>query len=104
MAGATLRILTEPNERRAIAVKEFADGRVIDVVVNYPRHVLIAETRADEIGWGVYDNVWQYQSTEAAIDALSAWDGTAEPQGWYRHYNTNRRRPGGDPAKEYIRE
>jgi hypothetical protein len=25
-----------------------------------------------------------------------------EPEGWYRHIETGRRRPEGDPSKEYI--
>ena len=26
-----------------------------------------------------------------------------EPEGWFRNHKTARRRPGGDPEKEYIR-
>jgi ferrous iron transport protein A len=25
-----------------------------------------------------------------------------EPEGWFRHFETGRRRPGGDPNKEYV--
>jgi len=48
--------------------------------------------------------VWQYQSRDAALVALAAWDGEGEPEGWYRHPATGRRRPGGDPAQEFVRE
>lgn len=39
---------------------------------------------------------------EDAVRVLEEWDGTGEPQGWYRNVETGRRRPGGDPAQEYI--
>lgn len=35
--------------------------------------------------------------------AMQAWDGS-EPEGWIRHLASGRRRPGGDPAQEYIGE
>lgn len=34
---------------------------------------------------------------------MEEWDGTGEPQGWFRNQTTGRRRPGGDPAQEFIR-
>lgn len=38
----------------------------------------------------------------AAVAALIAWNGEGEPSGWMRHPETGRRRPGGDPAGEYV--
>jgi hypothetical protein len=38
----------------------------------------------------------------AAVLAAHEWDGTGEPVGWMRHPQTGRRRPDGDPAREYI--
>jgi hypothetical protein len=35
---------------------------------------------------------------------MEAWDGDGEPDGWSRHPPTGRRRPGGDPDKEYVSE
>lgn len=52
----------------------------------------------------VYDDVYTYRTFKAAITAVLAWDGTGEPDGWHRHQPSNRRRPGGDPSKEYVRE
>lgn len=49
-----------------------------------------------------YDDRWCYHSKEAAVKALSEWDGTGEPMGWHRHPPTGRRRPDGDPLAEYI--
>jgi hypothetical protein len=38
------------------------------------------------------------------VRALNEWNPLTEkePKGWFRHPRTGRRRPGGDPAKEYI--
>jgi hypothetical protein len=53
-----------------------------------------------------FDDVWDYLGDEPGIDcgwlAAIGWDGEGEPEGWYRHHRTGRRRPGGDPAKEVI--
>lgn len=51
-----------------------------------------------------FDDVWHYQDMHDALDAFQVWDGTGEPVGWYRNPKTKRRRPDGDPAKEYIAE
>lgn len=50
-----------------------------------------------------FDDVWCYQApqTELAWRAALGWDGEGEPEGWYRHPESGRRRPGGDAAKEY---
>lgn len=57
-----------------------------------------------ELGAPELDDVWCYQaphSDEAWRMALG-WDGQGEPEGWYRHPQTGRRRPGGDPAQEQV--
>jgi hypothetical protein len=55
-------------------------------------------------GLGVYDNCWYYETPREAVLALELWDPRTEPEpkGWWRNPSTGRRRPGGDPAKEYI--
>jgi len=53
---------------------------------------------------GTYDESYEYQDHKAALDSFEMWDGKGEPVGWYRHRPSNRRREGGDPAKEEIRE
>lgn len=48
---------------------------------------------------------WLYDTPEAAVAALDAWAacaGAGEPDGWMRHPRSGRRRPGGDPALEYV--
>jgi hypothetical protein len=49
-----------------------------------------------------YEDRWCYNSKESALEALSKWDGTGEPDGWHRHPGTGRRRATGDPLQEYI--
>lgn len=46
--------------------------------------------------------VYDYQYLMRALRAFMSWDGTGEPADWYRHRPSNRRRPDGDPGKEYI--
>jgi hypothetical protein len=50
----------------------------------------------------VYDDRWCYRSYEAAKAALDAWDGSGEPSGWHRHPLSGRRRPDGDPEREFV--
>jgi hypothetical protein len=81
-------------------VKDAPDGRRIAVmpllftaaVIIGPRHNVL----------NPYDDRWCYHSIEAALAAVWAWDGTGEPDGWHRHPDSGRRRPGGDPHHEYI--
>ncbi len=58
------------------------------------------------IGWndGVYLSTWNYECTalDAGWRAAIGWDGKGEPEGWYRGPG-GRRRPDGDPAKEFVR-
>ena len=52
-----------------------------------------------------FDNVWEYQAeqAEAGWRAAIGWDGDGEPDGWYRHPQSGRRRPGGEASKEFVR-
>lgn len=55
-----------------------------------------------------YYDVWDYPrdpelcEPDAGWRAALGWDGEGDPEGWYRHVASGRRRPGGDPAKEYV--
>jgi len=44
-----------------------------------------------------------YENVTAALEALNAWDGVTEPSGWFRCPTDARRRPDGDPSREYVR-
>lgn len=48
------------------------------------------------------EGAYCYDSAAQAVAAASAWDGLGDPEGWKRHVETGRRRPGGDPSKEYV--
>jgi hypothetical protein len=50
-----------------------------------------------------FDECFCYCDFTRAYEAISRWDGTGEPLGWHRHPPTGRRRPDGDPDKEYVR-
>ncbi len=50
-----------------------------------------------------FDRAYCYDNCGEAIGALCRWDGYGEPDGWFRNPDTGRRRPDGDPAREYIR-
>jgi len=49
-------------------------------------------------------DVWDYETPAGAIEALLRIleEEDEEPTGWYRHPRTGRRRPGGDPEREYV--
>jgi hypothetical protein len=49
-----------------------------------------------------HEDRWCYHTRTAAVAAAHVWDGTGEPVGWHRHPTTGRRRPDGDPTREYI--
>jgi hypothetical protein len=55
---------------------------------------------------GNYFDRWCYETREGAVDALRDFvecpPAGYEPLGWHRHLPSHRRRPDGDPAKEYI--
>lgn len=49
-------------------------------------------------------DAWVEQHVMATLGYALTWDGEedTEPDGWYREVRSGRRRPGNDPAKEYI--
>ena len=51
--------------------------------------------------WG-YDTRYCYTHEAVALTALALWNGEGDPVGWHRHPDTGRRRPDGDPAREYM--
>lgn len=55
-------------------------------------------------GEGGYDDAYCYATAGQAILAAAEWDGEGDdpPYGWHRHIGSGRRRPDGDPEKEYV--
>jgi hypothetical protein len=59
------------------------------------------------VGDHCYITQWCYESPAQAITAAEEWQDAdkfpkSEPDGWFRHAESGRRRPNGDPEKEYI--
>lgn len=84
------------------------DGRQLVVSIE-PRtygRATITAGRPEDHELGIYDQSWDYPDQQQAVYALLQWVGTsgmAEPAGWWRHKPSNRRRDGGDPAREHVR-
>ncbi len=78
------------------------DGRVLIVLPLFFGKARLGITTADFEDGG-FNDVWDFPSVDAAVAAMTAWDGEGEPAGWDRHPESHRRRPEGDPAREFVR-
>jgi ferrous iron transport protein A len=89
------------------AVVEFVRGRAGHRLLELgflPRTQIRVSHRAplgDPISYEVRGATIALRSTEAS--RVMVRPSTTEPEGWFRHVETGRRRPDGDPEKEYIR-
>lgn len=84
--------------------RHLADGRLLVLeclVTGYRLHVVATPWNmgSDEV-YDFPDD--QGDAQRAAFVALHLWNGEGEPEGWYRHRPSNRRRPGGDPEQEHV--
>lgn len=82
-------------------VRPLGDGRAVFLMPMAFGNLRVA------IGWqGApgFDDGWCYQAPQqdAAWKAAIGWDGEDEPEGWYRHPDTGRRRPDGDAQRETV--
>ncbi len=90
-------------ERRLLAVQPLLFGQA-RLCIGRP------EMMALDAPWGGWDDQWEYPSVLAALAAMAQWEPEKdlekdpEPAGWTRHQASGRRRPGGDPAQEYVRK
>lgn len=86
-----------------VGQRPLADGRIITL---YPQMftLLLTVSSPESLAIGIYDESYEYQDFDAGMTAFAVWDGTGEPKDWYRHRPSHRRREGGDPAKEEVRE
>lgn len=75
----------------------FPNGRDAMLMRLIFTHAIIADLSS-----GYYGDRWCYHTYAQAKAALMAWDGEGEPTGWHRHPDSGRRRPDGDPTREYV--
>lgn len=78
------------------------DGRflAVELLLWGAGRLHVARSMYDMGGSSVYD----FTSADRAVVEMFMWSGEGEPVGWYRHRPSNRRRPNGDPSKEYVAE
>lgn len=86
----------------ALYVRTLCDGRFISVQPQGAGKGYLHLSPAAVAPW--YDCTYVYADRRRAVLAAMLWDGNNDPPiGWERHVQSGRRRPGGDPAKEYVR-
>jgi hypothetical protein len=81
-------------------VKDAPDGRRVWVIpFAFTSAIIIGPPDA----WS-YDDRWCYATSVLAAMYARTWSAepSTEPTGWHRHPTTGRRRPGGNPAHQYI--
>lgn len=83
-------------------VEPLPDGRALSLL---PWGAGGFQLSIGRLGSGFHDDSWCYlaEMEAAAWLAVLTWNGSGEPEGWYRHPATGRRREGGDPRKETTR-
>jgi hypothetical protein len=100
------------DECRYLNVRPLGDGRWAGIQELYAHVAIMGGRIGDRSGInlrycyhgpaGVSDT--KQNAYKRALEALDAWDPATEPDpsGWHRDPHTGRRRPGGDPAAEYV--
>ncbi|KDR25535.1 hypothetical protein BG60_28075 [Caballeronia zhejiangensis] len=72
------------------------DGRIAAILTHHSRqHALAAGIHA----FG-HDDTFYYETYDSAASALKQWNGVGDPDGWFFHPRSGRRREDGDSAKE----
>lgn len=85
-----------------LSIRELDDGRAVYLVPMTLGNLRLA-IGDRRLCW--FDDLWCYQAhqADAAWTAALGWDGEGEPEGWYRHPATGRRRSDGTAASEVVR-
>lgn len=98
LPAAYAEFLQSSRGGKCVAAKVVGEGIYAAVKPLLFHWTLLTGMIGDEHEWA--EN-WCYQTREGAEKALSEWTGEGEPEGWFRHPRTWRRRPDGDPSREY---
>lgn len=78
--------------------RELPDGRVLHLE-KMPHFFRLSVGPRE---WPVFDSVYDFEADETAWRAILEWDGTGDPEGWFRHPHSGRYRPGGSRSQEYV--
>lgn len=82
-----------------LSERALGDGRAIWLMAMFGGNLRIG---VGTLGSCSFDNEWCFHDHDAAWRAAFGWNGHGDPEGWYRHPQSGRRRPGGDPEKEFV--
>lgn len=86
-----------PDHRWWLHKRELPNGHVLYIEPMLPGHLsLVLAFDA----WNV--ERWCFHDHDAAWRAVLGWNGQGDPEGWYKHPLTGRRRPDGTPESEFI--
>lgn len=90
------------NQRPGSLYCRVLDDGVTEVTV-YPMTFGKARLCIGMVDDGGYDDGWCYANPGIAIIAAELYEGDGDPlDGWHRQISTGRRRPDGDPGREYV--
>lgn len=78
-------------------IKQIPGNRYAAIYPLMYTHAIIIGNIGDKYG---YNDRWCYHSIYAAKEALDAWNGEGEPEGWHRNPRTGRRRD--EDGNEYV--
>lgn len=95
------RLVVQGIDSRGFLYRREIGDRLIGVL---PLYAGRARLGIGPVGSDGFDDVWDFPNRARAIAVAHVWnpDEDPEPPGWHRHPGSGRRRPDGDPAREYI--
>lgn len=89
--------LEDPQRRWWLHERELPNGHVLYLEPMLPGHLSLCLV-FDK--WNL--ERWCFHDHDAGWRAVLGWNGKGDPDGWYRHPATGRRRPDGTPESEFI--
>lgn len=77
------------------------DGRVVFLMQMLGQNLRLAVSPDEQAQWFT-DQIYCYHDHDAAWRAALGWNGQGDPEGWYKHPPSGRRRPDGTVDSEYV--